>query len=421
MDITGAGRWRQGANACIFKPAVSCENQPPLQGHLSRVVKLFPAIENRDVKYETFIKEKYPELVEKGLVSVYTRMCSPKFTENDNTIMPGFPEGIGGCSTIVTDNSDSKKLINLITPIQGLTLNDKVIRLKKDIGMDIFDYLRPVFSAAIALVPDNGNWLINMDLHGGNILTNKNTGLGMMSDWDQSLILTPSSIVDDVNQQILSETVSTKILSSEIKNGIATLCLENANLFNRGDTMRIDKSSNVAVNMVFKIISVDYEKNSVNIAVTTERPFTGIAHTGGDVCLKGDSKIFEKNYYQWWAKGVDAIKSCKKTESLSREEVNTLRVWTIRTVFINAIRYSKLVSEKFNSEDLGLKLKQKIKSQRVRETARLNIELLDQILIECNTQSEISNTVQHIIQLIIGDGLSQLVGGKTRRRRLKKN
>ena len=343
MDITGSGRWRQGANACIFKPSVSCENEPPLEGHVSRIVKVIPGIENQDVKYETFIKEKYPILVEKGWVSVYTKICQPSYVTKDSLIMPGFPNKPGACSKLTTNNSDSKNQINLITPIQGETLHEKVTGLSGDIGIDIFKFLRPVFSAAIALVPDNGEWLVNMDLHGGNILTNKNTGLGMMSDWDQSLILTSNDIVNQVNQQI----------------------------------------------------------------------------SNTDPCLSGDSNDFEERYYQWWARGVDALKACKNGEWLSREEINTLRVWTIRTIFVAAVRYSEKNHETFNSKFMKYKLMGKVKNQIVKQNARNSFQLFDQILVECNTQDEISNMIGYVISLLTGDGLSQLVGGKTRRRSKK--
>jgi len=305
---------------------------------------MIPGIENRDVKYETFIKEKHPELVEKGWVSVYTKICSPNFTENDKTIMPGFPGGRGACSTtIIEENKDSKNQVNLITPIQGETMYGKFDNT--DVGVEIFDYLRPVFSAAVALIPDRGEWLVNMDLHGGNILTNKNTGLGMMSDWDQSLILTPNNIIDQINQQIVDN----------------------------------------------------------------------------DPCLQGESTDFSAKYPQWWSRAINAIKSCKQTESLSREEVNTLRVWTIRTIFLHALRYSEIVRETFNSKKIQIELLGKVKNETIKKTTSGNMALLGQVLIECNTQSEISNTIQRMVELLGGGGLSQLVGGKTRRRRLKKN
>lgn len=344
MDLAGAGRWRQGANACIFKPAVSCENEPPPEGHISRIVKVIPGVENRDVKYETILKTNFPQMVEEGLVSVYTKICKPTYVTKDSLVMPGFPKGKGACSDIVTNNSDSENQINLITPIQGETLDDKA-KSSKDIGMETFNFLRPAFKAAIALVSNNSGWLINMDLHGGNILTNKNTDLGMMSDWDQSLFISPGHIEQQVNEQIPD----------------------------------------------------DYP------------------------CLKGDSVEFGENYYQWWSRAVDVLKACKNGETLSHEEVNTLRVWTIRTLFFNAIFYSKSNLKAFNSKRVTIKLLGKVMNENVKQTARDNLDLLDQILLECNTPTDVSNLVEFVIEILGGGGLSQLVGGRTTRRRSKKN
>ena len=206
--ITGAGRWRQGANACVFNPAVSCGNEPPLPGHISRVINVVPGVENKDVKYETFIKDNYPNLVANGSVSVYTKMCSPKFVNSDSILMPGFPRSQGACNNIVTNNSQSQNQINLVTPLQGENLSEKFRGYRGEVpSSEIFKFLHPVFAAALELVSDNKSWLINMDMHGGNILTNPKTGLGMMSDWDQSLIIVPNgNLQEQINSQIPDDT-----------------------------------------------------------------------------------------------------------------------------------------------------------------------------------------------------------------------
>ena len=59
----------------------------------------------------------------------------------------------------------------------------------------------------------------------------------------------------------------------------------------------------------------------------------------------------------------------------------------------------------------------KVKNENIKRFETANMAILGQILVECNTQSEISNTIQYIIQLLGGGGLSRLVGGKKLRRK----
>jgi hypothetical protein len=174
--MKAGAKWKQGADTCVFKPAVKCEGESGVRPGISRIVSGETAANEERV--EEVLKARFPELIKNGSITVSSHVCSPEFTPEDeklgeeiqvafNQKKQGFINTRLGCESI--DKSSSR---NFITPeVDGVPYfqwasSDRSVS-------DKYKAIRNVIDAAVQLVPDNGPWVIHTDLHDGNILVKK--------------------------------------------------------------------------------------------------------------------------------------------------------------------------------------------------------------------------------------------------------
>ena len=206
----GAGPWREGADTCVFNPALACTDSPasrPGPEYVSRVTD--PT--DRALAIETLIKEKFPKLVSKGWVTAFEKACTPFYNREDSVPDPSYVEKYisrvpkphpGACqTTIVPENRRAAKQINLISKRVGPSFHDFIVPTRIDSAFLLF---RNAMSAAVALVPDEGPWIIHTDLHTNNILRSLTEPSYMLHDWGRSLVIrdprTPEGILQGVKE-----------------------------------------------------------------------------------------------------------------------------------------------------------------------------------------------------------------------------
>lgn len=180
--------WRQGEDACIFKPVVKCAGEATKygDGYISRITNKKDA----GLEIEDIIHSKFKDLTKAGWVSTYLKSCKPEYSEDDMKKDGEFnarykDEKRGECNKI--QNKDDTERVNLIYKQLGSTLaeiNTKAIPINTS-----FVELQHAFSTAIELVPDSGPWLIHTDLHTDNILFNKDSHKYILNDWGRTLVI----------------------------------------------------------------------------------------------------------------------------------------------------------------------------------------------------------------------------------------
>jgi hypothetical protein len=197
--MKGGIRWKEGADTCIFKPSVACKEDPvkypsDIPNKISRVVPN----DAPDLKNESIIKDTFPELAKRGIISVYETKCTPKFIATNLTSSPSI-RVYGPCKSIINESS----YVNMITPEYTDTFGN-YIEIKHGgilIGFQrAIELLRGAICAAIELVPDNGIWVIHGDLHLDNVLikqeldskTPASATYTALADWGRTILFKSS-------------------------------------------------------------------------------------------------------------------------------------------------------------------------------------------------------------------------------------
>jgi hypothetical protein len=157
--------------------------------------------DDRAAHVETILKKEFSTLIELDWVTAYERSCQPRYKAIDYSFTESFREKymrpmrlgkriqpVGACETKIRPNNiASKSQVNLISKRVGDAFAD--VHVTRFDILQCVNELQHAFSAAVALVPDTGTWIIHTDLHAGNILRNDASGKYMLHDWGRSIVI----------------------------------------------------------------------------------------------------------------------------------------------------------------------------------------------------------------------------------------
>jgi hypothetical protein len=205
--MLGGEVWKEGADTCVFKPAVHCEGETERTPNaVSRIVKADQA--TRDLEVETLIREKFPALVEAELVTVHTKACTPDYDAQDLQFDKKFqPEIDHGCDKLndLGGRGVYKTHTNMITPLRGVTFYN-FMKKNPAFHPGWKNLISGILQAAITLVPDDGPWVIHTDCHLNNILTipkgEAEAPILSLSDWGRALIIQNPKDIQSVRKGI---------------------------------------------------------------------------------------------------------------------------------------------------------------------------------------------------------------------------
>ena len=209
----GAGPWRQGADTCVYIPSLVCQEDIDKKskqlgraltetekealrdktGLLSRVTH------SDDPAYnvELIIKGKFRGLFDNQWVTSFESKCSPYFANSDKVIDPAYYRKYpnneqGACKNNVDSNFNPRNKINLLAKRFGQTFGEYIDRNGFPVSeYRAFDMFQIAISAAVAMVPDGGPWIIHTDLHANNILAipHPTDVKFALHDWGRSLVI----------------------------------------------------------------------------------------------------------------------------------------------------------------------------------------------------------------------------------------
>jgi hypothetical protein len=182
--MKAGAKWKEGADTCVFKPAVRCEGESDVRPGLSRVQSGDIATEERRV--EEVLRTNFKELIEIGSVTISEHICKPAFTPEDEKLGEDIQVNRNQGRRGPCDLDTTAELTNFITPERGIPYAELVP--KPVTPIEKYRLIRPVLEAAIMLVPDAGPWVIHTDLHTRNILVED--GKTTLIDWGRSIVIT---------------------------------------------------------------------------------------------------------------------------------------------------------------------------------------------------------------------------------------
>lgn len=169
----GRGRWRSGADTCVFSPPVKCADEATRRDpnqYVSRIVSR----NSSDVQIEEILRKRFPKFVEYGLASISEKACVPEYDAIDRLQNPDYQASGNGCELLgvyqqgIVQRAEQDHA-NLITKKIGEKAGKFIQEMRLDVQQTLSGLAHSLV-ASILLVPDNGPWIANQDLHLGNIL-----------------------------------------------------------------------------------------------------------------------------------------------------------------------------------------------------------------------------------------------------------
>ncbi len=191
----GGLKWKQGADGCIFKPSVLCKGatheNPP-----NTISKVVPK-GSIDEYVESVISSRFRNVVEGKGVLIASQRCTPDFSPvNDWQSEPiEVAKKNTPCKTIDTNHPDlyTNFVIERYDTDFFSAVNPPAIGTAPPVQLDLLStlkLLRRALNAAVALVPDDGPWVIGLDFHIGNILVELDAEpFSSLADWGRTLII----------------------------------------------------------------------------------------------------------------------------------------------------------------------------------------------------------------------------------------
>ena len=185
----GGKKWKEGSDGCIFYPAVSCQGDPKTNvvdmGFLSKIIPKGSI----DESVENFIATHFPHIVAGKGVLIAERRCTPQF-KSTNLNTGGLPVKNGPCKALdekhpelytnfITEKYDDKNFYQTVK--EEPYISDTLLKLK---------LLRRALNAAVALVPDDGPWVLGFDFHIGNIFVKQGAEpYSSLADWGRTILI----------------------------------------------------------------------------------------------------------------------------------------------------------------------------------------------------------------------------------------
>lgn len=183
----GGLRWRQGTDGCIFKPSVSCKRATQANP-ANTISKIIPK-GSHDERVEEVIEKNFPNVVAGKGVLIAKQRCVPDFkTQNENmssNIEQSCTNPLPPCFRMKFLTPEN--YTNFIVEEYDTTF------FHVSDGLDLDDSLRLLqraINAAIAMVPDEGPWVIGLDFHSGNIFVKYGVEpISSLADWGRMLVI----------------------------------------------------------------------------------------------------------------------------------------------------------------------------------------------------------------------------------------
>lgn len=311
--MKGGEKWEQGSDGCIFKPSVACKNDntanPP-----NTVSKLILK-DSIDEKVENFIAVHFPHVVKGKGVLIAEKRCEPEFKDTNLVVSaqnPSLKKNGEPCAKI-TSTTDTSLYTNFIYEEYDKSLFDAVYFESID---DTLKVLCRALNAAVALVPDDGPWIIGLDFHTGNILvktenppdkTDKKP-YSSLADWGRTLIIENPHDFSSI-QKGIKETFEALKKMKEVSDTFLSYAQgEKANYNQFGIVVRR------ALNSLLSAKETD-PTNKINKNIVRANSIYGILRSCNQYTpLKEFKKTFTKN---------DGTQETKTLQDLSDEILNT--------------------------------------------------------------------------------------------------
>lgn len=209
----GGYKWSEGVDGCIFKPYVLCDTDPDMdyeerkkKGKISKIVKKDKL--SLEEKIEDILKQKFLHVVEGKGVVVSESHCTPKFVKGQNNVT-GSNTRIrpnGPCNNL--DITKPENYINFIMEKYDKTLYDFSYCDPGELITEqsiCLETLQKALNAAVALIPDEGPWILHTDLHQANVLLKQSKDKNgwsidesAISDWGNTVVLYNPNDKDEV-------------------------------------------------------------------------------------------------------------------------------------------------------------------------------------------------------------------------------
>ena len=186
----GGERWRQGADGCIFKPPVACQSESgaiSFNPSTNTVSKIMPK-GSVDERVEEIIEKHFPHVVARKGVLIAKKRCTPLFISRNLPFNPSINQSNSTLPCMSINTNKPQKYTNFVLEEYGSDFK----RAFGNSGVDdILVYIQNALNAAVALVPDNGPWILGFDFHLGNILVKRegNEIISSLADWGRTIIV----------------------------------------------------------------------------------------------------------------------------------------------------------------------------------------------------------------------------------------
>lgn len=182
----GGEMWEQGADGCIFNPSVACKDDT-VPNQENTVSKIIPK-GSIDERVEEFIAQHFPHVVAGKGVLIAQKRCTPHFIPTNLVKQKKISNNTDGpCYRV--DSNNPEAYTNFVYEKYDFPFSEISRSLSEEYTKRL---LQRALNAGVALVPDDGPWVIGLDFHVANIFTKYGTvkePYSSLADWGRTLII----------------------------------------------------------------------------------------------------------------------------------------------------------------------------------------------------------------------------------------